>query len=100
MNRWIAARRIAPVWFFTCSLGLVAAGCQGPLAPTPGFGDEVRANRDAMVANPNAGAENVALEDGITPQTAHGVLENYHEAEKYKNQEKRQKSTKDSGLEF
>jgi hypothetical protein len=76
------------------------AGCKGPLAPTPGFGDEVRATREAMVANPNAGVENTELVDGISPSTAEGVVENYHEAETYDNQKERQEGARAKSATF
>ena len=80
---------------------LIAAGCtSGPLAPTPGFGDEVRANRLAMIENPDATAENPEPVDGIKAPTAKGVVENYHYNERADNQERRQKTLKQSDIKF
>lgn len=93
------ASRIALGWVAGGAL-LLASGCTGPLAPTPGFGDEVRANRDAMVANPDAGIQNAELVVGLEASTADGVLENYHRNEKAVNQEQRQKSSKKNELQF
>ncbi len=94
-----AARRIALVCLAGGTL-LVGAGCRGPLAPTPGFGEEVRANRVAMVENPDATAQNVEPVDGIRASTAQGVLKNYHRNEEVDSQERRQKTTKGKDLQF
>ncbi|MBW2290674.1 MAG: hypothetical protein JRG94_00020 [Deltaproteobacteria bacterium] len=99
MSGKVAARRIA----LGCIAGgilIVVSGCRGPLAPTPGFGDEVRANRNAMVENPDAGTQNTELAEGLMPSTAEGVIENYLRNEKAENQERRQKSSKQSDLKF
>ena len=93
------ASRIALGWFAAGAL-ILASGCTGPLAPTPGYGDEVRAHRDDMVANPDAGTQNAELAVGLKASTADGVLENYHRNEKAENQEKRQQSSKKNELQF
>lgn len=93
------ASRIVLAWFAAGAL-LLTSGCVGPLAPTPGYGDEVRANRDAMIANPDAGIQNAELAVGLKASTANGVLENYHRNEKAENQEQRQKSSKKNELQF
>lgn len=79
---------------------LIAGGCRGPLAPTPGFGKEVRANRLAMRENPDATTRNVGPVDGIDPATAEGVLENYHYNEEAETQGKRQSAGKKSDIKF
>jgi hypothetical protein len=99
MSRKGTARRIA-LGCIAGGLLIVASGCTGPLAPTPGFGDEVRANRAAMVANPDAGTQNTEVAEGLMPSTAEGVIENYLRNEKVENQERRQKSSKQSDLKF
>ena len=99
MNLSDVVRRIA-VGCIAWGTLLIALGCRGPLAPTPGFGDEVRANRNAMVANPDAGLESADLQEGLQPSTAAGVLENYHRNEKVENQERRQKASKKDNIKF
>lgn len=92
--------RLALLCLVVGVLLILVSGCRGPLAPTPGFGDEVRENKNAMIANPDAGVQNTEGVEGLASSTAHGVLDNYHANEKYENQEKRQKASKQSGLEF
>ncbi len=64
-----------------CALLFGAAACKHPQSAVgESFGDAYRQNRDAMIANPAAGAQDGP--EGLDPRSAEHVLENYSKGQK------------------
>jgi hypothetical protein len=78
---------------------LATSGCTGPLAPTPNFGNEVRAARQAMIANPE-GTPNAeeAKQEGLSHRNAKGISENYEYSQEMRRQAERTKQHEAGGI--
>ncbi len=84
-------RPLHVAWF---ALALCLAGCNTPSAVGEHYGEAVRANRDAMIANPGAPTP---TREGLEARSAEHVLENYSKGQEAQ-EHRRSNGRKGSGI--